>query len=344
MGDVIHALPALTDASRQLPGATFDWLVEEGFKDIPAAHPAVGRVLPVALRRWRRSPLKTLRGKELGVLRDSLRERSYDLVIDAQGLLKSAILAALVPAPVIGLDKQSLREPLARVFYDHKVSVPRNMHAVERIRQLFAQALHYALPATPPEYGLRRAELDKGSSASGSRRIFFLHGTTWPSKHWPEQNWRHLATVVGASGYEVVIPWNTSQEQDRALRIADQLEFVRVLPRMDLIELMDILANAAGAFCVDTGLGHLATALGLPTMAFYGPTDPTLTGNYGPGQIHCQHTELNCVPCLRRYCRLLTTDTLVQPCFSQDNPESLWTRMQATIEAGYPAAGEPDKR
>ena len=92
LGDVIHTLPALTDAQRAIPGIQFDWVVEEGFAEIPAWHPAVAQVIPVAIRRWRKHPLQTLRSGEWRRFKARLRETHYDLVIDAQGLLKSAWL------------------------------------------------------------------------------------------------------------------------------------------------------------------------------------------------------------------------------------------------------------
>lgn len=335
LGDVIHALPALSDARRRLPNTTFDWLVEENFKDIPAAHPAVHRVLPVALRRWRQAPVRAVLGDEFAALRKSLREYAYDLVIDAQGLLKSAMLTTLVPAPVTGLDRQSLREPLARFFYDQTIAVPRNQHAVERVRQLFAGALHYPAFSSAPDYGLRTNGLQRKlqtDHSQPSRRIIFLHGTTWPSKHLPERYWRELATCIGASGFEVVIPWGNSTERERAKRIADRLDHVTVLPRLELGGLMEIIADVAGAFCVDTGLGHLATALGVPALAFYGPTDPALTGNYGVRQIQYQNQQLDCVPCLNRDCRLITRERPDQPCFMLDSAGSIWARLQRVME------------
>ena len=141
LGDVVHTLPALTDAQRAIPGIRFDWVVEEGFAEIPTWHPAVDQVIPVAIRRWRKSPWQTLRSGEWRRFKARLRETRYDLVIDAQGLLKSAWLTRYVKAPVAGLDRDSAREPLAARFYDRCYAVPREQHALERVRQLFAQAL-----------------------------------------------------------------------------------------------------------------------------------------------------------------------------------------------------------
>ncbi|RMS39539.1 Lipopolysaccharide heptosyltransferase I, partial [Pseudomonas coronafaciens pv. garcae] len=114
LGDVIHALPALTDAARALPGIRFDWVVEEGFAEIPGWHPAVDTVIPVAIRRWRKNLWQTVRSGEWRRFKQRVREQRYDLVIDAQGLFKSAWLTRYVDAPVAGLDRDSAREPLAR--------------------------------------------------------------------------------------------------------------------------------------------------------------------------------------------------------------------------------------
>mgnify|MGYP003604329080 FL=1 len=154
LGDVIHTLPALTDAARAIPGIQFDWVVEEGFAEIPTWHPAVAQVIPVALRRWRKNLLQTWKSGEWAAFKQRLREGRYDLVIDAQGLLHSALLTRYVDAPVAGLDRASAREPLASRCYDRPCAVAWGQHAVERVRQLFAQALGYSLPQSVGDYGL----------------------------------------------------------------------------------------------------------------------------------------------------------------------------------------------
>src|SRR5690606_34187458 len=118
LGDVIHTLPALTDAARALPGARFDWVAEENFAEIPAWHPAVDTVIPVALRRWRRAPLKAWRSGEWRAMKQAIAASPADVVIDAQELIKSALLTRYASAPVHGLDRASVREPFAARFYD----------------------------------------------------------------------------------------------------------------------------------------------------------------------------------------------------------------------------------
>ena len=283
MGDVIHTLPALTDAQRAFPGIRFDWVVEEGFAEIPRWHPAVDQVIPVAIRRWRKHPLQTLRGGEWQRFKARLRSERYDLVIDAQGLLKSAWLTRYVKAPVAGLDRDSAREPWAARFYDRRYAVPRDQHALERVRQLFAQALGYPLPAGIGDYGLDRNRLQLPSDGP---YLLFLHGTTWPSKHWPEPYWRDLAEHMSAQGWAIRLPWGNAEEQARAERIADGLSNVRVLPKLNLAGVAGVIAGARACVAVDTGLGHLAAALDVPTVSLYGPTLPGRVGAYGRDQVH----------------------------------------------------------
>jgi heptosyltransferase-1 len=333
MGDVIHTLPAVTDACSET-GHIFDWVVEEDFSAIPALHPGVDNVIPVALRRWRSSPLRSLFGDEFRSFRRALGEHKYDLVIDAQGLLKSAMICSLIPAHVVGLDSASVREPLASWFYSEKFPVPRYQHAVERIRQLFALALGYSSPNGEIRYGIRSQQLRAGQDVKSGKQILFLHGTTWPSKHWPEEYWRELAVLIDATDYNVIIPWGNECERRRAERIAYGLDSVSVLPELSLSSLMGIMSQASGAIAVDTGLCHLSAALNIPTLAIYGPTDPVLTGNYGPAQIQIVNKELSCIPCLERNCRLLPEEGDFPPCFRTQSLEVLWQRLVGLMDPG----------
>lgn len=286
LGDVIHTLPALGDAAAALPGISFDWVVEEAFAEIPAWHAAVDRVIPVAMRRWRRRPFGERARREWRAALDTLRERQYDAVIDAQGLLKSAVVARLVPAPRHGLDRATARERLASLAYDHRIHVPRDMHAVERTRMLFARALAYPQPSSRGEYGIAAALAT--TALTGPRGLMFLHGTARREKLWPEAHWAALADLARAADYRVLLPWGSDEEQRRARRIARGGRDIEVLPRLGLRELAVMLQGVSGAVAVDTGLGHLSAALAVPTVSLYGPTSPRLVGAYGRNQAHLQ--------------------------------------------------------
>jgi len=338
LGDVIHTLPALTDAAHAIPGIRFDWVVEEGFAEIPSWHPAVDQVIPVAIRRWRKHLWQAVRSGEWKAFKQRLRERQYDLVIDAQGLVKSAWLTRYVKAPVAGLDRYSAREGWASRFYDRRLSVAVGQHAVERVRQLFAMALAYDLPEGIGRYGL---DLERLQLPPAAPYVVFLHGTTWATKHWPEAYWRELAERMGRRRLEVRLPWGNPAEKARAERIAQGLNHCQVLPKLNLAGVARVLAAAKACVAVDTGLGHLAAALDVPTLSLFGPTNPGLTGAYGRTQIH-QASDWPCAPCLQKKCtykpsaedlRRYDLNREWPLCFTRLNPEHVASRLSALLLA-----------
>lgn len=284
MGDVIHTLPALTDAMRAIPGIQFDWVVEEGFAEIPGWHPAVDQVIPVAIRRWRKQLLKTWRNGEWQQYKARLRIHKYDYVIDAQGLLKSAFLVTrLARGKRVGLDKDSAREPLASWFYDQSINISKNMHAVERTRKLFAGALGYTLPEEKGEYCIRDSFI--AGEIDADKYLVFLHSTTRFDKHWPEVYWKQLIGLATEAGWKICLPWGNSEEKTRAERLADGIAGVEVLPKLNLKQVTEVLAGAEACVSVDTGLSHMAAALDRPNITLFGPTDPGLVGGYGKQQL-----------------------------------------------------------
>ena len=345
LGDVIHTLPALTDAKAALGDVQFDWVVEENFAEIPAWHPDVRNIIPVAIRRWRKQIFKTIFSGEWKKFKQQLQQEQYDYVIDAQGLLKSALIARLARGQRYGLDKQSAREPIASYFYQYPQAIDKHQHAVERVRHLFARSLGYQLDDLPLNYGIAeyitlsghtasfdqvdiKANVESNSASKGdsSRRILFLHGTTWATKHWPEQYWIELADRMSETDYTIVLPWGNEAEHQRALRIKQKSERERqvvVLDKMSLNELLKQIINVDAVVAVDTGLAHLSAAIGKPTVALYGPTSPGLTGTYGKNQLHLQ-ADIECAPCFKKKCIKTKYDKkygdIAPECFSHLTP------------------------
>lgn len=322
MGDVLHTLPALQDAVRQLPQVTFDWVVEEAFQDIPHWHPAVKTVIPVAWRRWRKDLPAAWRSRELSGFLQSLRHNVYDIVLDAQGLLKSAGIARFAHGLRIGLDWQSAREPIASLVYQKTIRVAKDLHAITRLRHLFAQALGYDIPSGDLDYG---TVLTPFPSLNRSEPyVVFLHATTWASKHWPEKYWQELIGLARNRGVHVLLPWGTAEERVRAERLA--LAGASVLPKLSINEMAHILKQAQGCVAVDTGLGHVAAAVGVPTVSLYGPTHPGLTGALGACQKHLV-TPKECSPCFKRECPL-SPELIMPPCFARLHPEQVWDALE----------------
>ncbi len=283
LGDVIHTLPALTDAVTAIPSIQFDWVVEENFAEVPSWHPNVNRIIKVAIRRWRKNPVKAMFSGEWSAFKHAIGCKQYDAVIDAQGLLKSAWLTRYSNGETWGLNKTCAREPLASRFYQHQIEVHKSQHAVERIRQLFAKSLHYEVPQSQGDYGITTVA---APLSNFNNYLVFLHGTTRADKHWPEVYWNKLAIHYSSKGIKILLPWGNQAEHDRANRIATHSNLIKVLPRSTLSELAAIINNAHAVVSVDTGLAHLSAALNVPNITLYGPTDPKLVGTYGRNQQH----------------------------------------------------------
>ncbi|RKZ41006.1 MAG: lipopolysaccharide heptosyltransferase I [Gammaproteobacteria bacterium] len=329
LGDVIHTLPALTDASKHYPALQCDWLVEEAFAEIPSWHPVVKRVIPVALRRWRKHLWQTWRNGEWHSFIQTLTQQHYDKIIDAQGLIKSAFLTYQAYGPRCGYDRHSAREPLAALAYQQHYTIAKNQHAVERVRQLFAATLTYPVPNMSPDYGIHLPP--QVHYPDEQPIIIFLHGTTWTTKHWPTHYWMTLAERVTTAGYAVRLPWSNKQEYLRAKQIAAIHPNIHLIPKSNLYGIATTLIKARAIVGVDTGLAHLAAALGVPSVTLYGATQPAWTGTYGSLQKHLQ-ADFTCAPCLNKQCTYQGTSTITPACYEALSVEKVWEALQQLCE------------
>lgn len=277
LGDVIHNLPVISDILAHVPGAVIDWVVEEGFAEIPKLHPQLRRVIPVGQRRWRRAMFDPATWRDFARFRRELQSETYDKVIDTQGLVKSAWLARLARGPACGQDRASAREALAAIFYHQRFAVARGRHAIERNRDLVAQALEYPMPDGPPDYGIK-APKAKLSFSVPQNFMLGLHATSRASKRWPMEHWVALGRELDAQEIKLLLPWGSAEEERHAREIAQSLGNATVLPRLNLHELAALMGRALAVVGVDTGLVHLAAALGRPTLAIYTDSSPALTG------------------------------------------------------------------
>lgn len=331
MGDIFHTFPAITDLKEQHPEAVIDWVVEEGFAEIAAWHPAINRVVPVALRRWVNDKNRTS-WQEFRAWRKALKAEHYDCVIDAQGLLKSALIAQCAATNILhGYDKQSAREPLSSWFYHCKHGVKKDQHAVERTRQLFASIFHYQ-PRQKLNFGINQyfTHVQKNP-----RKLVFIIGTSWVTKLWATGHWQTLAAIALEKGYSVEIIWGS--ESERAIAdeiIASSPGAIRPPQRMSITAVAEKLVEAAGVIGLDTGFSHLAGALETPTIALYGPTSPSKVGLIGSHTCNLQMDNLlDCMPCHKRSCRLLpehSSDT--PPCMTGIPAQKVWQQLSEKLE------------
>ena len=335
LGDILHLFPAISDLRRRYPDAVIHWLVEPAFAEAVSWHAAVDKVITVSLRAhkkiWWKIPVL------LSKLRKKLQAENYDVVLDAQGLLKSAVLSRLPGVPVYGFDADSAREPIAAKLYQKTAHIPDGLHVIEKNRQLAGQLFDTDLNL-PADFGLNKfREEQRHEELSGALKemtglpyIVLLHGTTWNSKYWPESAWKELIREFSQRGWRCLVPWGNEAEHQRAVRLQASGEQVLVLPKLSLTELMGILLHARAFVSVESGIGHLAAALDVPGVMLHGPTDPGYSGILGKA---CQHitSGIYCSPCFRRDCPRLQTKQEVPPCQQEINPHQVYLQCEALL-------------
>jgi lipopolysaccharide heptosyltransferase I len=319
MGDVIHTLPAVSDAVRAHPGLQLDWIVERHYAPIVQWHPAISRAIPIQFRQWRKHWWSAHCRDEFKQALRQLRLDEYDIVIDAQGLPKSLLWVWLSRhRRSWGYDRQSIRGTGISWLYGRQAHVSWQLSAVQRIRHLFAQALDYPVPESMPDYGI--VEGLQQASLSETPYLIFFPNSSCANRYWPVAYWQQLIHKVRAAGFAVKLSAGSLAEADYCRQIIQQAD-AQLLDRLSIAELGVSIANAVAVVSLDTGLGHLATAMHKPTIALHGPTRLAAPDAW---QTPIQAT-LPCAPCLKKVCQLpgVAIDD-VAPCLVSVSAESVW--------------------
>ncbi len=291
LGDVLHNLPLVWDLRAKLPEAQIDWIVEEGYVGLleplrsREGFRGIDRIIPIAFRRWKHS-LGYESLQEFLAAKKQLRQCTYDVVIETQGLLKSALVCTLAKkspkAIVAGLDnatEYSGYEPLARSFYNHCVQVPKRSHAVDRSRVVMSSALGWPLihrTVNPPRFYPEEFTSQLGMTEASVQKnrfqlpyILCFHSTARAAKLWSLDHWAVLGRALSAKGYQLVFPWGNASEKKRSEELALQIAGALVPDAFSIQEAFSIIAGASLTIGVDTGLTHLAAVLGRPTVEIY---------------------------------------------------------------------------
>ena len=279
LGDVIHNFPMVSDINIKFPACTIDWLVEEAYVPLVKLHPSVHRIIPISLRRWRRSIFSRTTWQEVGSCIHEIKRHSYDLVIDSQGLIKSAVLAKLARGPSCGFGAGYARESLAGMSYDIGIKIDRDQHMLDRCRKLTASALSYQAPEKP-NYGL----IKNNTTASQSNKALILCSSAQVKKLWPTDRWIEICHYLRSLGFDCQFTWGN--QTDRA--ICEQISSStggEIMPKMHLGEIAGLVNQSRLVVGLDTGLLHLAAALEVPLISIFGASDPLKTGPRGDGII-----------------------------------------------------------
>jgi heptosyltransferase-1 len=287
LGDVLHNLPIVWDLRARLPDAQIDWVVEEGYVHLLEpllSHDGfngIDHIIPFGLRRWKKNLFSLTTWKEFFAFRKTLQSTTYSVLIETQGLLKSAIVCSLakkrsgtVVAGLANSTEFSGYEPLARAFYNQSVHVPTRCHAVDRSRWVMYSALDWSLVGrsdVPQFYPLGFLETIPRSVIKCLKAPYVLcfHSTAREAKRWSNENWVALGKDLSARGYQVVFPWGNATEKSVSQLLATQVPGALVPPAFSIEEAFSVIASAALTVGVDTGLTHLAAVLDKPTVEIY---------------------------------------------------------------------------
>ena len=274
LGDVLHNLPMVADLLRRHPGATIDWVVEEGYVSLVRLNPHVRKIIPWSLRRWRKSLGNTETRAEIRGFFRTLREEEYDYVFDTQGLLKTGIImgAARIRkgGKKVGLangSEGSGYEGISRIFHTDSIPLSPRTHAVARGRLVAGAALDYPVD-TAPDFGLPAPDAAaRPDFLPHEDYAVFFHGTARAAKKWADANWIALGNALAPM--PVLLPWGSQAERIDAETLAAGMPNARVLPRLSMMDAVTLAQHARLAVGVDTGLTHIAAAFVRPTIEIY---------------------------------------------------------------------------
>jgi heptosyltransferase I len=276
LGDIVHALALVDDIRRHRPEYAIDWVAEDPYRSLVALNPGVRRIIPIAVRRWRHRLFAAATWREAVAFRRELRVERYAAILDLQEQVKGALITRMARGRRHGPDRTSIREPVATLLHDAHHAIDPAQHLIDRCRQLAGAALGYTVDG-PPRFGIVPPPATE-DLAAGRPYVVLVHATSRADKLWPEADWRGLIEAFAKAGYAALLPWGSADERLRSERLADRLPTAIVPPHQRLPALAGLLARAELVIGVDTGLVHLAAAVGTPTLALFTVTDPALAG------------------------------------------------------------------
>ena len=286
MGDLMHALPALTEANSHVEDISFDWVVDTNFASVPSWHPLVNKIIMTDHRNWKKHLFSKNSRKSLREVINQINESDYDVVVDMQNNLKSAFISYLCKHEVVGMDSKSAREYPAHLAYSKKINVDKKMHAIERQKKLLGDALGYDYKRKHIDYGASFKNFVEPNIKLPNKYIVLVQNASWVTKQWSIENWQQLIQYLEEKSINMLLPSGNLEELERAKQICSVSEKAQAVDLMSLDEIAYIVKNANFCICSDTGLAHLSALTETPSITLYGPTKTSLIGTTGINQSH----------------------------------------------------------
>lgn len=292
MGDLMHALPALTEAKEFNQDIVFDWVVDRSFSEVPKWHPAVNKVIKTDHRNWKKQFFSPESRDALRSVINDINNTEYDLVIDMQNNLKSSFVSYLCKHKVTGMDFKSVREFPAHLSYNKKINISKDLHAITRQNIILSEALGYST-LNSSDYGITDVNFIKPSFDLPSEYVVLVQNASWKTKQWSIVNWQLLVNHLDKLGIDMILPSGNEEEYQRAKKISSVSGKTHVLKPIPLNEIAYIMNKAKFSVCSDTGLAHLSAVVDTPSLTLYGPTDTKLIGTKGNNQFHIIGSDNN---------------------------------------------------
>jgi len=271
MGDIIHAMVALQYIKEANPTMQLDWIVEECFVPILEGNPHIDNILPVNLKKIKKDKKEFF--EQLKIVK-KYAQNQYDLVIDAQGLLKSAFVAKLLGKNRAGFSRYSTREGLASCFYKHKIEIDYAANTINRNVKVLGEPLgiviteQMILKKEPFLFYKQSDKIDTLLSAE-KKNIIFVIGSTWESRNYPKEKFVEIADALK---HNILVAWGSAEEKEKAEWIETHSKYAKVLPKINLNELKYVIAKSDLLIGNDTGPTHMAWGLNVPSVTIFGPT------------------------------------------------------------------------
>jgi heptosyltransferase-1 len=282
LGDIVQALPVVADIKREFPGVQVDWAADEAFAEMVHWCQGVDRVLCAPLRRFKKAR-RWADFKAIAASIAELRAYHYDFIVDIHGVYKSAIIAFLARSSKrIGYQSQDLGERGAAFAYTGRFGPRPLCNAWHGMRISTGEALGYEVKG-PAVYNLRLPEPAVAPFAADSGPVAALfHATSKDDKKWPIGHWAEIGRELAQRGFQVVLPWGSEGERAEAEQIASQVPGAKVLSRMTVTEIAQMIDACALVVGTDTGFVHLAHALQKRTVMIFVATSPDHCGVESP--------------------------------------------------------------
>lgn len=274
MGDLIHTIYAIEDLYNFNKKINIHWICEKDFYELAKLHKFVNKIYTIEIRKYKKNPFSRSNLINIYKIRKKIKEEKYDLVIDNQGLIKSLIISKFASTKIYGFDKKIIKEKIVSYFYDKTFILKNIDNVISKNRELFSKIFHYNINFDEVRLKKDNLNFEKNyKRKNNSNYNLFIHTSSKNDKLWPIENWRNLAKLINKyDKNDILLTYYSEEEYKRSIEISKGYDFIKIVPKKNLKELITIINNSDSVIGLDSGLFHLSNLLNKPTVGIYNKT------------------------------------------------------------------------